>query len=1677
MQSTVIKSNSKLTPKQVTIGVELTEKLTLSFLVWFLAELDVGHTQDTTTNNKNNNKRPELPDCEFSRRMCYGLVSAVSGTISACERACLHGVIGGIVTQIIIKMPIDCEATPATGTCNNVNNNSNNNNNKSTRTSISSTSSDATNDECEQLLGAVKKEVKQIMEEAVTRKFVHEDSSSVIALCVAVDGCLAHRLKRRVLGLFKTNSTTALIQKISKTCPEAEQVLKMVDANARAEMVCQAQSQAQQTLAMMRRGRLAWLKTALIERKLVKIIDHLTAHASNYYEKNALMCDYVCAQILASLLVGPCALDYSKMKTQDHYWTDPSADELVARHKLAASSHLHSNTCARHHTKVHCHHAHHHHHHAHSRVHHSIASSVNASTTPTTPTPPAAAATTTATAQSRPESPVCQRVDTQRKPLALSQSVKLVTSSTSEPLCTCCCAINAHDSNGTAGYCCSNSSNSNGSLPAANDSSSIFGPTASHNGYSFSYVPSLEHANNNNNPYSSTTNGSPTAGACSAPAAMAPTVPAVANCQSNSSMSTSSAWSPRMLHETLHQNARSSLLYAKNNVIMYSDGPHAQPMAGYLSLHQTSNMELVIKWIPNQMINGAPLHTTHATTNANATATASTAAAISTTFVDSEGGSRSGSGSETVGVSERLRSESDSERSQSQSDQSVQSISTEHPECQQRSQTEQSEAKCETNESEQDQTAFEHRAQARSKSKLKSSSSQSCDDDPSNAPITSSSNDNEMNNSRRSHNDNDTNTDTIDSADTTDDDKTETVSKPNDQDCEKKIVSNHSQLHNQQQQQQQVNQQQQQFFAADVVPQNLDFYSNYVVSLYVNRIVYLHCHASDADDTESLVLVERDGTQRPPFKFPRGASMTLFLSCLEMALSQCGGRLEPPLWSAHTSHAHQSIPTACSSVGGAACPLASAPPLIAETAPGAAANSPATAGVARSCSESAACSASAAVSGTSGSVGVGVGGGGGTGGLRSRLPPCFRRADTAGMTQVQRLALAEHEHANGQRATPTDYVFRVITALDLESQQSQASMSSDCTDHTGASSSVSTSSQSWAGALRSWSVSRWTGLGQQNSTTSNSTSTSSGSSMTAAASGTTVGGASGDQKVDEDTVVAAATAAAGDIGDNIGAGAEGESEGDKEDEVEARGNAECLMAGRKQQQQVCPDTRETSRQQPKAADESIQSLCEAMRRQLISRAFYGWLSYCRHIKTIRVHLSGLVNPPLTSYDSDNDNDNNNNDHEHDVKVRALNNKIKSQQQNQSIRVEQVDVNFANGLTHDTWQRVCHNRQLTCQYVYHGGCTDNELRQQVWPYLLGHYEWGDDAVERERKDNDARRRYEGTMHEWRVVEATVRQRDRDALAARQALNDKRSASANATAAAAATTSTTTTKEGDYDSLTSITSSSSTCDMPSDNDSDVNNNNNTTNDSNNNNNNNNKRRLRYESTGSVGSDASLSDQFSCNMHRIDKDVQRCDRNYHYFAHADNLEKLRNIMCTYVWLNLDIGYVQGMCDLAAPLLVIFDAHHESLAYECFARLMRRMVANFPHGGAMDKHFASMRHLLQVLDIELYELMQSNGDYTHFYFCYRWFLLDFKRELTYDDVFRVWETIWAAKYVATEHFVLFFALAIVKMYRDIILENNMDFTDTIKFFNEMAERHDADKILVLAKDLVHQVQQLVAS
>ena len=60
----------------------------------------------------------------------------------------------------------------------------------------------------------------------------------------------------------------------------------------------------------------------------------------------------------------------------------------------------------------------------------------------------------------------------------------------------------------------------------------------------------------------------------------------------------------------------------------------------------------------------------------------------------------------------------------------------------------------------------------------------------------------------------------------------------------------------------------------------------------------------------------------------------------------------------------------------------------------------------------------------------------------------------------------------------------------------------------------------------------------------------------------------------------------------------------------------------------------------------------------------------------------------------------------------------------------------------------------------------------------------------------------------------------------------------------------------------------------------------------------------------------------------------------------------------------YSQGMCDLAAPLLVLFD--DESLVYSCFVKLMEKI--SFQKGNSMDIRLANLRSLIQVGQLRLF-------------------------------------------------------------------------------------------------------------
>ncbi|XP_053062703.1 small G protein signaling modulator 1 isoform X5 [Acinonyx jubatus] len=1051
----------------------------------------------------------------------------------------------------------------------------------------------------QRLLRTVKKEVKQIMEEAVTRKFVHEDSSHIISFCAAVEACVLHGLRRRAAGFLRSNKIAALFMKVGKNFPPAEELSRKVQDLE--QLMESARNQIQGLQENVRKlpklpslSPLAikhlWIRTALFEKVLDKIVHYLVENSSKYYEKEALLMDPVDGPILASLLVGPCALEYTKMKTADHFWTDPSADELVQRHRIH-SSHL------------------------------------------------------------RQDSP------TKRPALCIQKR---------------------------------------------------------HSSGSMDDRPSL---------------------------------------------------SARDYVESLHQNSRATLLYGKNNVLVQPrDDMEAVP--GYLSLHQTADV-MTLKWTPNQLMNGSM----------------------------------------------------------------------------------------------------------------------------------------------------------------------------GDLDYEKSV------------------------------------YWDYAMTIRLEEIVYLHCH-QQVDSGGTVVLVSQDGIQRPPFRFPKGGHLLQFLSCLENGLLP-HGQLDPPLWSQRG---------------------------------------------------------------------------------KGKVFPKLRKRSPQGS--------AESTSSDKEDDEATDYVFRII----YPGMQSEFV----APDRLGSTPPVSVS--------LAWTV------------------VPAGRSVLVVARGSQW--------------------------------------------ARARWDATFPMPGPKQQSPTPQDLMDVSVSnlpplwQPSPRKSSCSScsqsgsadggstngcnheraplklLCDNMKYQILSRAFYGWLAYCRHLSTVRTHLSALVNHMIVSPD--------------------------------------LPCDAGHGLTARIWEQylqdsTSYEEQELLRLIYYGGIQP-EIRKAVWPFLLGHYQFGMTETERkevfESVDEVEQVEAEGRLEERQpkipngnLVNGTcspdsghpsshnfssgLSEPSEPSLSTEDGVMDAQrnaplvlrpgDSSVDDGQSSEATTSRDEAPREDLavqDSLESDLLANESMDefmsltgsmdvalpgkegaaMEGWGDSEVGKHSRVDSEDN----------LSEEpemeslfpalaslavatsanneaspvSSSGVTYSPELLDLYTVNLHRIEKDVQRCDRNYWYFTPA-NLEKLRNVMCSYIWQHIEIGYVQGMCDLLAPLLVILD--DEALAFSCFTELMKRMNQNFPHGGAMDTHFANMRSLIQILDSELFELMHQNGDYTHFYFCYRWFLLDFKRELVYDDVFSVWETIWAAKHVSSAHYVLFIALALVEVYRDIILENNMDFTDIIKFFNEMAERHNTKHVLKLARDLVYKVQTLI--
>ncbi|KAI9083088.1 hypothetical protein K1719_034992 [Acacia pycnantha] len=155
-----------------------------------------------------------------------------------------------------------------------------------------------------------------------------------------------------------------------------------------------------------------------------------------------------------------------------------------------------------------------------------------------------------------------------------------------------------------------------------------------------------------------------------------------------------------------------------------------------------------------------------------------------------------------------------------------------------------------------------------------------------------------------------------------------------------------------------------------------------------------------------------------------------------------------------------------------------------------------------------------------------------------------------------------------------------------------------------------------------------------------------------------------------------------------------------------------------------------------------------------------------------------------------------------------------------------------------------------------------------------------------------------------------------------------------------------------------------------------------------------------------------QWMLTLHQIGLDVLRTDRTLVFYEKQANLAKLWDILAVYAWVDIDVGYCQGMSDLCSPMIMLLG--DEGDAFWCFERLMRRLRGNFrctDSSVGVETQLSTLASITQVIDPKLHQHLEhlGGGDYL---FAFRMLMVLFRREFSFCDSLYLWEMMWALEY-----------------------------------------------------------------
>ncbi|KAJ6648815.1 TBC1 domain family member 15 [Pseudolycoriella hygida] len=207
------------------------------------------------------------------------------------------------------------------------------------------------------------------------------------------------------------------------------------------------------------------------------------------------------------------------------------------------------------------------------------------------------------------------------------------------------------------------------------------------------------------------------------------------------------------------------------------------------------------------------------------------------------------------------------------------------------------------------------------------------------------------------------------------------------------------------------------------------------------------------------------------------------------------------------------------------------------------------------------------------------------------------------------------------------------------------------------------------------------------------------------------------------------------------------------------------------------------------------------------------------------------------------------------------------------------------------------------------------------------------------------------------------------------------------------------------------------------------------------------------------------------QIEKDVKRTDRTEEFYQGDDNqnLGFLQDILMTYVMYNFDLGYVQGMSDLLAPILSVMN--NEVDAFWCFVGFMELVYTNFDMDQAgMKRQLQDLNYLTALANPRLFRYFEEHGA-ENMYFCFRWLLVWFKREFQHSDVLTLWEVLWTK--LPCSNFHLLFSVAILDDQMNIFIANQFEFNEILKHVNELSTKIDLQQMLKKAEAIYYQIRR----